>query len=426
MKKIVCFHLYNDFSGSPKVLKVVLEGLLQRGCAVDLVTSRGGVLDNAQCIIHNFIAKGSKTFGSQLTPSATLVPLRQGDNIEGQQTTNNRQQLADNSQLSILSPKAQRPSVLNSQLKYRYYDYRFSGSGVVTALRYVLVQMYTFFLALGYWRDRDVVFYVNTILPVGPAVAGWLMRKRVVYHYHENAMVKSGLYRVLAWVMQRVATEIVCVSEYQRSFLKREKGVVVVPNALPEEFVERAVVDSEGAFERKRVLMLGSLKGYKGTNEFVELARRLGQYEFVLVLNEEQENIDAYIEKNGLQVKQNLRIYARQTDVVPFYAEASVVLNLSNKNLFIETFGLTALEAMVFGLPVVVPTVGGIAEMVEDGVNGYKVDVQELDEIAKRIDEMLSDRELYVRLSEGAVEQAKRYSAREMVDRMNEELGMRS
>ena len=114
MRKIVCFHLYNDFSGSPKVLKVVLEGLLQRGCAVDLVTSRGGVLDNAQCIIHN----------SQLTPSATLVPLRQGDNIEGQQTTNNRQQLAGNSQLSILSPKAQRPSVLNSQLKYRYYDYR--------------------------------------------------------------------------------------------------------------------------------------------------------------------------------------------------------------------------------------------------------------------------------------------------------------
>ena len=415
MRKIVCFHLFNDYSGSPKVLKVVLEGLLQRGCAVDLVTSRGGVLDNAQCTMHN----------SQLTPSATLVPLRQGDNIEGQQTTNNKQQIADNSQLSILSPKAQRPSVLNSQLKYRYYDYRFSGSGVVTALRYVWVQMYTFFLALGYWR-KDVVFYINTILPVGPAVAGWLMRKRVVYHYHENAMVKSGLYRVLAWVMQRVATEIVCVSEYQRSFLKRQEGGRVVPNALPEEFVARAVVDVVGAFERKTVLMLGSLKEYKGTKEFVELAAMLKQYEFVLVLNEVQENIDAYIEQNGLRVPSNLKIYDRQEDVVPFYKEASVVLNLTDKTQAIETFGLTALEAMVFGLPVVVPTVGGIAEMVEDGVNGWKMDVQELDEIAKRIDEMLSDRELYVRLSEGAVEQAKRYSAREMVDRMNEELGIRN
>ena len=197
---------------------------------------------------------------------------------------------------------------------------------MVTALRYVWVQIYTFFVALGYWRDRDVVFYVNTILPVGPAVAGWLMRKRVVYHYHENAMVKSGLYRALAWVMQRVATEIVCVSKYQRSFLKREKGVVVVPNALPEEFVERAVVDSEGAFERKRVLMLGSLKGYKGTNEFVKLARRLGQYEFVLVLNEEQENVDRYF--GALECTDNLKVYARQADVVPFYKGASVVFKM--------------------------------------------------------------------------------------------------
>ena len=57
MKKIVCFHLYNDFSGSPKVLKVVLEGLLRKGCTVDLVTSRGGVLDNAQPTVLSFSEK---------------------------------------------------------------------------------------------------------------------------------------------------------------------------------------------------------------------------------------------------------------------------------------------------------------------------------------------------------------------------------
>lgn len=45
MTHIVCFHLYNDFSGSPIVLRMVLDGLLQHGYQVDLVTSDGGVLD---------------------------------------------------------------------------------------------------------------------------------------------------------------------------------------------------------------------------------------------------------------------------------------------------------------------------------------------------------------------------------------------
>ena len=45
MKHIICFHLFNDYSGSPKVLKMVLQGILDKGYEVDLITSKGGVLD---------------------------------------------------------------------------------------------------------------------------------------------------------------------------------------------------------------------------------------------------------------------------------------------------------------------------------------------------------------------------------------------
>ena len=44
--KLACFHLFNDYSGSPKVLKSVLKGVAgHSGCEIDLMTSRGGVLD---------------------------------------------------------------------------------------------------------------------------------------------------------------------------------------------------------------------------------------------------------------------------------------------------------------------------------------------------------------------------------------------
>ncbi len=359
MKHIVCFHLFNDYSGSPKVLRMVLEGMLKTGHEVDLVSSRGGVLDE-------------------------LLPYK--------------------------------------QLHKHSYPYRFSSNPVATMARYCIVQLYTFMLAFRWLFKKNIVFYINTLLPIGPALAGRLMGKRVVYHYHENAFVKGVFYKVLAAAMQRLAHEIICVSNYQASFLQRKEGVIVIPNALPKVFTEKLHPDAAAAFDRKTVLMLSSLKEYKGTREFIELASRLPQYKFVLVINDTQENIDNYLAQHDLQHSANrggnLTIYARQNDVTPFYNQASVVLNLSDKTKFVETFGLTALEAMSAGLPVIVPTEGGIAEMVEDGVNGYKIDVQKLDEIDRRIQSILSGKEKYLSTAKQAIEYAERLSEAEMMRRI--------
>lgn len=362
MKQLVCFHLFNDYSGSPKVLRMVLGGLLEsEEWRVEMVTSKG----------------------------------------EG-----------------ALSDLDRRKGVQMSR-----YAYRFSDNGVVTMLRYCWVQLYIFCLSFRYLLSRKTVFYINTILPVGAALAGRLMGKRVVYHYHENASAKGAFYRLLAKAMQGLASEIVCVSAYQRSFLKREKGVYVVPNAAPETFTARLKPNPQEAFGRKRVLMLGSLKRYKGTQEFIELAGRLKEYAFELVLNETPENIAVFWKESGLKQPENLTAYPRQQNVAPFYNRASLVLNLTNKNQAIETFGLTALEAMSAGLPVIVPTVGGIAEMVEDGRNGYKLDVTELEKIAVRIEEILSDRNLYLHLATGALEVAGRYDERKMVEEIGRIIG---
>ena len=358
MKHIICFHLFNDYSGSPKVLKTVLEGLLAKGYRIDLISSAGGILDELS----------------------------------------------------------------HPNLKRRFtYRYRFSSRPAVTMLRYAAVQIYTFFAAFRYLFDREAVFYVNTILPAGPAAAGWLMRKKVVYHYHENAFIKGRFYRLLAGLMQRLADEIICVSAYQASFLGRKSHVTVIPNALPAEFVSRLHPNPSEAFDRKRVLMLSSLKEYKGTREFIRLAGSLPQFDFVLVVNDTQENITKYLDDNAIAAAthrhaENLTIHPRQDDVVPFYNSASVVLNLSDKERFIETFGMTALEAMSAGLPIIVPSVGGIAEMVDDGVNGYKIDAAQLEDIVRSVSTMLTDRELYMRLSADALKRSAQYDAGSMID----------
>ena len=354
MKRIICFHLFNDYSGSPKVLRMVLEGLLKKGHRVDLVSSNGGVLDEL----------------------------------------------------------GKYPN-----LKKHSYRYTFSGNALLTMLRYMAIQFYTFLLAFRYLFCRDCVFYINTLLPVGPALAGRIMGKRVIYHYHENAFAKGAFYQTLAWAMQRLAHEIICVSVYQASFLKRKKDVVVIPNALPRDFTDKLHPNPKEAFQRKNILMLSSLKEYKGTREFIELAKRLPQFKFTLVINDTQENIDNYLGQITPPYKlNNLTIYSKQTNVHPFYTEATVVINLTNPKQAIETFGLTALEAMAAGLPTIVPTKGGIAELVENGVNGYKIDVEKLQEISERIEQMLDDEMLYIRLSTSAWEISKRHDMKVMTD----------
>lgn len=305
-KHIVCFHVYNDYSGSPKVLQMVLNGLLHKGYTVDLVTSHGG--------------------------SGALDAL---DGIQG--------------------------------FRKNTFYYKFNDKNLaLTFLNYLWTQIYIFCYAFRYLFRSDVVFYINTIMPWGAAIAGRLMGKRILYHYHENAFVKGPHYRLYAWIMSHLAHEIMCVSAYQASFLKRKKGVIVIPNALSREFLGKLKPNVEAAFERKNILMLSSLKEYKGTREFIKMSSDMPQYHFTLVINDTQENIDRYLTENNLITPPNLDIHPRQSDVTPFYNQASVVLNLTNKDQAIETFGMTPLEAMSCGLPVIVPTVGGIAELVVD------------------------------------------------------------
>lgn len=59
-----------------------------------------------------------------------------------------------------------------------------------------------------------------------------------------------------------------------------------------------------------------------------------------------------------------------------------------------ESFGLAALEALACETPVIATHVGGLPDVVRDGENGYLVEVGDIDAIAERAAEILSDADL--------------------------------
>jgi glycosyltransferase involved in cell wall biosynthesis len=67
-----------------------------------------------------------------------------------------------------------------------------------------------------------------------------------------------------------------------------------------------------------------------------------------------------------------------------------------------EGFGRAVLEAMALGKPVIASAVGGLREAIRDGYNGYLVPLGDVDAIARRWRELLSDVELRGRLGREA------------------------
>ena len=94
-----------------------------------------------------------------------------------------------------------------------------------------------------------------------------------------------------------------------------------------------------------------------------------------------------------------------QDDVLFLGKHASVDELLPCADLFLlpsesESFGLAALEAMACGAPVVASRVGGLPEVVEDGVSGFLFEVGALDDMAEAGVRLLTDEGLHRQMSQ--------------------------
>ncbi len=83
-----------------------------------------------------------------------------------------------------------------------------------------------------------------------------------------------------------------------------------------------------------------------------------------------------------------------------------------------EALGLSVLEALSAGVPVVASSVGGLPEVVEDGVNGFVVCPEDPEALSERIRALVIDRSLREALSGGA---RQTYLRRFTLERMAQE-----
>ena len=350
-KKIVVVHLRNDLSGSTRVLQQSILTLQKSGLSVDLFTA---TIDY-------------KGFLSEI-PDISIYPI-----------------------------------------PYKRYSRR-----IGTFTSYLFAQVWLFIRLLKY-RSQDITIYINTVMPFGGALAGWVMKKDVVYHLHEVSLAPAPvlLKKWLFAVANLTAKKAILVSDFlinEKSLTKAEN--IRIHNVLSQEFlsqVPRSLQNGKVISGDFRVLMVCSLAPYKGINEFIGLSKQMPDIQFDLVLNATKNEIRHIF--NGDPEFRNLTIHSAKRDVHQFYSKAALLLNLSLADEHVETFGMTILEGMVYGLPSIVPCVGGVLELVENGVNGFLIDSKDQDALFEAITLMKEDTTLYQQLSKSAIKKSKMFNS---------------
>jgi D-inositol-3-phosphate glycosyltransferase len=277
-------------------------------------------------------------------------------------------------------------------------DYRATGAAALLARR-----------ATG----RPVVFQAQTTGVLSGDNVDPLLRKTGIGAGGAIAGAIKGTVRAL----YRGADAFACISrDIERETLAcgvpRDR-VWYLPNAIdmthfrPAEAGERDRLRRERDLPLDRVvcLFVGRLSREKGVMELLEAWRRLQPSDALLVIAGPDMTGHpwdaggpgrAFVAQHGLDAR--VRFVGPLTDVAPMIKTADLVVQPSH----FEALGLSAIEALACGVPLVASAVGGLLDFVVDGDNGRLCPPQDPAALAACIGPLLTDSAARTRLASRA------------------------
>lgn len=234
----------------------------------------------------------------------------------------------------------------------------------------------------SFWRKRIFIYTAK------------FLGKKVVYHIHGGGFMSFSMahHNAVAKVLRKVDV-VVALSRSWKQFFESEfhcSNVVIIPNIISNpKFIARSI-----SFDKVRVeaLFLGLLDRNKGIFNTLEMINQhqgelRGKFLLHIGGNGKTEEVRRLIAEYGIG------------DIVQFegWVEGGKKVELLNRSDFYllpsynEGLPISILEAMSYRLPIVASPVGGIPEIVEEGVNGFLVQPGDNESLYRAISQLIEN-----------------------------------
>jgi N-acetyl-alpha-D-glucosaminyl L-malate synthase BshA len=203
---------------------------------------------------------------------------------------------------------------------------------------------------------------------------------------------------------------VTAVSEYLKNKTYSEFGntrpITVIRNFVDtDRFYPRPAKECRGKYASAGEKIVAHLSNFRPVKNIIGVVHMFAQLRRLmpaklLLIGDGPQTAEAFTLAKSLKVDADVKFLGNREDVDEILCAADAFLLPSNY----EAFGLAALEAMACGVPVVASRVGGVPELIQDGVTGFLVGPDEYEEGGERLHRILSDPATAARLREAGLQ----------------------